>query len=972
MRITNRAAIHFCPGNLLKRNAAWWIGLFLFAQTLVFGQRPQYHITADLDINAHVLNGVVDFTYINQSDKPIDKIGIHLWAQAYSKKNTALVKQMLNSGDLDLYKAHPDEMGGFEFLYFSAVNHAIQFIPDEANIDFGFLVLDQPLAPKDTITFSSSFRLKIPAPFSRMGRSGDSYQLTQWYPHIAVLDEKGWHMMPYLDYGEFYNDFADYEVTLTVPSNYTIAATGVVTSKVEQDNNTVWTFSAQNVIDFAWFASPTFVHQKTLVDVGRDQPIELNIYAEPYDSILWQRANVFGERALKFYSSWLGPYPYPQMTVVSTPLGVAGGMEYPMLAHIGATSDTSSLDLVIAHEIGHTWLYGILANDERTNPWMDEGLNSFVEQQYTKVFRPFYKEYEIPKAFKTSGSMHELEALQHSMRFNHTLQPPASNPEPQKGFQYFMSAYYLPTQGLEMIKSMYGEEMMKMMFRKYFEEHQFTHVTPADIQSSFEKVCACKLDWFFDQWIHHAHEVDYRIEKLNVGKKEVTIANHGEANIPVRISTYKNGRRLMDQWIDGFDKTKILHMDDRLDEVHIYDQFMGINKSLKANVKPYKVLPRIGILPKLESFDAPTLSITPVFGYNNTDGFMPGVAFTSGLLPQQKFKFFIAPLYGLESKQIRGHATLRYINDLKKGPFDKYLLSFGFDDFGYYLDTGYYFRDHYVKLEPTLAVRFNPSEKHTHLTQWLKYRYVHINQYYGQGISYELGLYEEEKRNYGVHELAWQLRSDYALRPFEATANVQNGKGFTRLNLRYKQQFTGRTKHLGTWIQGYAGWLPQYGQHDASVHFTYTGQASNGYYSNDYMFDQWLGGRNAESGIFSQQIFQKDAHLKTLSTEGFGEKWMVGAGISHAFPFRFLHIYMDAAVFPSAVSETTQFSYSGGVAIVLMKDVFEIYLPLLESNDIKESLSYEVRDLWFERVSFTLNFKLANPVNIADRIQLGY
>jgi peptidase M1-like protein len=902
----------------------------------------------------------------------LDKIGIHLWAQAYSQKNTALVKQMLNMGSLDLYKAHPDEMGGFEYLYFSSVNQAIEFVPDEEHIDFGFLVLEHPLAPKDTITFSSTFRLKIPVTFSRMGRTGDSYQLTQWYPHIAVLDDQGWHLMPYLDYGEYFNDFADYEVTLTVPRSYTIAGTGVVTSKVEQDTNTVWTFSAHNVIDFAWFASPTYVHQKTLVDVGRDQPVELNIYTEPIDSSLWQRAIVFGERALKFYSNWLGPYPYQQVSVVSTPFGAPGGMEYPMVGQIGPVADSAELDLVIAHEIGHTWLYGILANNERAHSWLDEGLNTFIENQYARVFRPFDDENSIPPAFKTSGSMSEEDLLEHSSRFDNTLQPPQADPEYQRGNQYYLSAYFLGAQGLEMMKSMHGEEMMKMMFRKYYEEHHFTHVSPADMQSSFEKVCDCQLDWYFDQWIHHAHEVDYRIEKLNVSKKEITISNHGNAKIPVRISTYNNGRRLMDQWIDGFDKTKILHMDDRLDEVHIYDQFMGINKSLTSNVKPYKLLPRIGLLPKLESYDAPTLSITPVFGYNLTDGFMPGVAFTSGLIPQQKFKFFIAPLYGLESKKIRGHATLRYINDFEKGPFDKYLLSFGFDDFGYYLDTGYYFRDHYSKWEPTLAVRFKPNEKHTHFNQWLKYRYVHINQFYGQGLSIEDGTYEEKKRNYGVHELLWQLRSDYVLRPFEATANVQTGKGFTRVNLRYKQQFVGRTKHLGTWIQGYAGWLPQYGQHDASVHFTYTGQASNGYYSNDYMYDQWLGGRNAESGLFSQQIFQKDAHLKTLSTEGLGEDWMVGAGISHAFPFRFLHIYMDATVFPSAVSETTQFSYSGGVAIVLAKDVFEIYLPLLESKDIKESLSYEVRDVWFKRVSFTANVKLANPVNIADRTQLGY
>lgn len=99
---------------------------------------------------------------------------------------------------------------------------------------------------------------------------------------------------------------------------------------------------------------------------------------------------------------------------------------------------------------------------------------------------------------------------------------------------------------------------------------------------------------------------------------------------------------------------------------------------------------------------------------------------------------------------------------------------------------------------------------------------------------------------------------------------------------------------------------------------------------------------------------------------------MLGAGFSAALPFRFIHVYMDAALYPSSVTEKTQFSYSGGAALVLWKDVFEVYIPFVESKDIRESLTYEVRDMWFQRISFRANIKLANPLNIIDRIQLGY
>jgi hypothetical protein len=116
----------------------------------------------------------------------------------------------------------------------------------------------------------------------------------------------------------------------------------------------------------------------------------------------------------------------------------------------------------------------------------------------------------------------------------------------------------------------------------------------------------------------------------------------------------------------------------------------------------------------------------------------------------------------------------------------------------------------------------------------------------------------------------------------------------------------------------------------------------------------------------------RDAGLKTLSTDGIGSDWMLGSGVSVALPFRFVHLYMDAAYYNSAVTDNLTFSYSGGAALVLWKDVFEVYFPFLESKDIRESLTYVVKDQWYERISFQANIKLANPLNLLDRHQLAY
>ncbi|MEO6133396.1 MAG: M1 family metallopeptidase, partial [Saprospiraceae bacterium] len=838
-------------------------------------QRPIYKITATIDtFGTDIIRGTIDITWTNRSNAPLDKLGIHLWPDAYSNRNTTLSKQMVEQGKFDLFHARKEDLGGLSNLDFKSSGIPIMLTRDES-IDIGWLHLNTPLNPHATINISSPFTLIVPKSFSRMGRTGDSYQLTQWYPHIAVYDELGWHMMPYLDQGEYYNDFADYEVSISVPPRFKVAATGTLQSSEQNGRLIKWNFQASNVIDFAWFASPTFRHETLKVDVGLKEPVELNVYIDPYGNANWKSAILYAERALKFYSDWLGPYPYPQMSVVYAPFSKGGYMEYPMVAQISYTADPAYLDRVIAHEIGHTWLYAILASDERTNPWLDEGFNTFMEKQYMIAYYKEENESSYPAIFHDKNSMPDLDALHHALRYNGELQPPLTPPENQKSNQYLFSAYMLPQEGLDLMMSMVGPEKMKAMFRQYFQDRKFNHVAPGDVQASFQKACECNLDWFFDGWLNHVQELDYRIRKFDSRLNNVTIENHGTSLIPVLVSGFQKNVKVTQNWVDGFEGEKVIHLDKNVDEVRLYDGMMAANKNWVQSMKPRTIIPSFTLFPKVSSYMHPAINVTPVPGRNLSDGFMAGLALTSGLFPQNGFKWFVMPMYGFESKKIRYYAEGRYIKDLEHGVFDKLLISGAASLFGYDLDTFYNFRDHFLRLSPSLALRFESTSAQPHLTRWLKYRYVDITQYYGVGDNSFDTIFHSEERHYGVHELAYQLSSDVANQPFTAIANVQAGKGFVRLNLYYNQHFLGKDKTRGVWVRGYGGWLPLYKQPKANILFGYNGGRSNGFFSKDYMYDEWLGGRNATSGIFERQIFMKDAGLKTLAYEGLGKDWML-------------------------------------------------------------------------------------------------
>ena len=936
---------------------------------LSFSQRPLYEIEVSLDTAEQKLTGSVRIRYTNQASVPLDKLAIHLWPNAFQSRNTALVDQMLNLGNLSLYRAKSNGTGGIDHLNFASPDQKITFETTK-DPDVAWLILSQPLQPDSSIVITTTFSEKIPLSFSRPGRTGTSYQITQWYPRIAVYDEQGWHPMPYLDTGEFYNDFADYEVKIVAPSGYTVAATGTGSSNKSEGPYTEWTFKATNVIDFAWFASPEFKHEHKVITIGNNHSVDLNIYIDPYLSANWDSAMTYAERAMRFYSDWVGPYPYPQMSVVYAPFSSAGYMEYPMVAQIAYTDSHEYLDRVIAHEIGHTWIYGILSTNERTDPWMDEGFNSFLESQYMKSVYGEDRETPLPGIFRHRSSMNDNDAVLHFVRSQRKLQPPSTPPNKQSNDQYLLSAYVLGPKGLELMRQQVGDAMMKRMYQRYFSDHKFSLITPQDIRSSFESECNCDLSWFFDKWIHYSHEIDYRIDQFDRRENSVSLLNKSEHANALTVSGYRDNKHVETIWLPGFEGKEEVTFENDIDEVRLYDQ-ISPNKFWQRDVKP-KALPLIHIFPKLGSNTRNSISVTPIFGYNITDGIMPGAVIMTDILPQPNFKVLLMPFYGIESKEFRYHGDLRYAPDIDFLSFDKLLISLAATRFGYNVDTHYLFRDDYQRISPSIAFRFREADIYSHNTTWLKYRYVNIEQHYGVGDDFFEYEFHRERRAYGIHELSLQMRSDFVLRPYYANASVQAGEGFVRLNLNYNQHFRGRDKNRGIWVRGFAGWLPVLEQPKANVLFFFNGISSNGYSSKDYMYDEWLIGRNAVDGNFIRQVFMKDAGLKTFATNGISEKWMLGGGISTALPFRYLHLYLDAALYPSGITEETELSYSGGLAVILIKDAFEIYLPVLESKDIRESLPYQISKLWHQRITFQASFKFANPFFLIDEYQYKY
>ncbi|MEM9931185.1 MAG: M1 family peptidase, partial [Bacteroidota bacterium] len=347
----------------------------MYGQQPYFQQQTNYTIEAVLDDSTHQLQADWRMEYTNNSPDALAFIYLHLWPNAYQNNSTAFAKQMLKSGDDSFYFADEKDFGFIDELEFTADGVPIDAAKTEWGPDVVKLILREPLASGETVLLHTPFRMQFPASFSRLGHVGQSYQATQWYPKPAVYDRDGWHPMPYLNYGEYYSEFGNFDVYLTLPDNYLVGASGELKTEAERakllaqaerDAQREWSsedesvyqqpdfpasskatktlhYRAENVHDFAWFADKRFYVLHDTIQLA-SQTVDAWSFFTEREAHLWQESLTYIKRSTHFYSDLVGEYPYPQVTALQSALSAGGGMEYPMVTVIGISNNARSLD----------------------------------------------------------------------------------------------------------------------------------------------------------------------------------------------------------------------------------------------------------------------------------------------------------------------------------------------------------------------------------------------------------------------------------------------------------------------------------------------------------------------------------------------------------------------------------------------------------------------------------------------------
>lgn len=688
------------------------IGISLLLCNVIFTQVPaqyfqqfvDYTIDVELNDDEHVLTGNITFDYTNNSPDTLNEMYIHLWGNAYKDRTTQFAKQQLRNNNVDFHFAKEEERGNFSSLAFQVDESPVEMTYVDNQWDVVKILLPNGLQPDQTITISTPFELKIPESFSRLGHVETSYQMTQWYPKPAVYDHKGWHPMPYLTQGEFYSEFGNFEVTITLPENYYVGATGVLQTEEEQNrisqriietqeilndtthqkdlsfpesSSTMKTirYKAENVHDFAWFADKRFFIEKSNVKVNGNT-VDTYTFFTDEELDLWRKGIDYVNRSVEFYSEHVGDYPYPHATAVQSALSAGGGMEYPMITVIGAMGSGPALDQVITHEVGHNWFYGILGFNERDYPWLDEGINSYYDHRYMEEFYgndnssglPAFISKNMDRSINQVGLLMQQRMGRDQGPTHHSIEFTLIN--------YFLEAYEKPALAFSYLEHYLGTDRFDKVMKDFYDTWAFKHPGPNDFIGHFSFMIDQDLRWFWEGIIGSNEEVDIKIKNVKVESQDslsLTIVNKGDIAIPYPVTIYADEEKET-IWFPALERKEMVTIPyDTAYKVIVDIENKSTDINTSNNIKRIKSInyPKIGLFTSYDKSRQREVYLTPALGYNMYDGAMLGLALHNFSFPMQKLKGSIVSMYGFSSKEIVGTAFLQYDHIIKSNVLQK-------------------------------------------------------------------------------------------------------------------------------------------------------------------------------------------------------------------------------------------------------------------------------------------------------------
>ena len=568
--------------------------------------------------------------WINPSNDTIQELQFHLYYNAFKSSESTFMEDRDFPSFLTNGEDNGERWGWLEVQEIKDVSGndltpSMEYIqPDDENEADQTVLrvpLVEPVLPYDTVQIDMKWVSKIPNIAPRTGYNKDYYFMVQWFPKVGVYEPAGmryategqWNCHQYHAKGEYYSDFGVYNVSLTVPKDFKLGASGVLQSETIEGDLKTAVYRAEDVIDFAWTASPHFVIQE-------DEWKHVKIYLYSYEDHVHCGSRYFQtiKNAMEYLEQYLGKYPYETLTIVDPPIHgmFSGGMEYPTfissLSFCFFPEGIRTPETLATHEFVHQYFMQMLATNEQEEPWMDEGMTTYFEGRILDYYDGIHTSTVDVLGFKAGNQ--EFNRWEYFAMDNPKIAESKRWSWEYEHGGYGEIAYNKTALWLKTLEGLIGRETMDEIMRTYFERWKFKHPCGQDFFDIVNEIVPKNhgnqfgenMDWFFDQVHFGSNECDYKVAYIEnaavedkvgflddfetyskpksetekdenaenaVFESKVILHRLGELYLPVEVQiNFENGESVVELW-DGKARSKAF-------------EYTGKNKIISAEIDP--------------------------------------------------------------------------------------------------------------------------------------------------------------------------------------------------------------------------------------------------------------------------------------------------------------------------------------------------------------------------------------------------
>jgi hypothetical protein len=920
------------------------------AQRNDWQQELRYKIDVTLNDTTHSMTGYMELVYKNNSPDTLGFIWFHVWPNAFKNDKTAFSEHQLENGNTAFYFAKPADRGYINRLDFRAGITSLEVEDHPVHTDIIKVILPQPLYPGQETIITTPFFIKLPRSFDGFGHDGiggQSYQLSHWYPSPAVYDSKGWHAMPYLNENTLYNEFADYELKLTLPGNYLVASNAnlqnqeewqwlrtktskpqlpkikpsskkqsfkkqpVQSKAIPSDRNTKTLLYTARANRLVLFADKHFWIDTAVVKQSSGQILNVMVFKRHRKKPIFPALSMETVlEAVRFNDSFLGDYANTTMCFVEPETFENVSAFTPRKRRIHPYNE--NIDREVHRLITRNWL---LTNSSFNDIFLLEGMTEYINDHFN-----------------------------------------------QRQLKYDTAGYYD-----------YLQHNHRLKLARTVEQAVFTQQRAQPLSTGYDSLTIVNkllMPVMSAEWLRMI-EADAGPENFQIAMRRL-FSSRKQKGIDRKNLNDELQRFISPQAMSAFTKVP------------------DTTGMLIAD-KPAKKLVFAPLFERSPDHSASTIYITPAAGYNRSDDFMAGAAIHNYGLKYNRFRFFASALYGFQSKKINGLADLGYTwrpSDSKHkilfgAGFARFSTLRGIDSNANRISAGF------IKFTPAVKWILPEATLLSTTEKWIEWKTFIIGE---SGFTYHQKSTDEEYypetsgvRYRYINQLTFGLSDSRVLYPYAATLQAQQARDFFRLNLDARFFFN-YPSGGGMNIRLFAAGFGYIGSRSASSSFStarYQPKLTAVRGSEDYTYSNYFIGRNESDGLASQQIMIRDGGLKIRTDlfqdmQGRSGRWVSSVNLSSAIPVAGipvsfpLRLFFDIGTYAEAWKEDatgTRFLYTGGLQLSLFKNILNIYAPVIYSKAFSDVLrTVPEENKFFRKLSFTIDFQKAVSKKVGKSI----